>query len=170
MEQKTSPEPPGRQETPEQNGSTPSPTRVEELIRIATELSDEVEDLALASGHQFVSLARTARINRRLIWISIVAVSLNLILLATVVIIGVGMAENTRRIDALAQRVEMQQTVQRQRALCPLYGIFLDSKSVEGRKRAPDPEKYDHAFEVIEDGYDVLGCAQYLKESGRDAW
>jgi hypothetical protein len=155
MNQETSPETPDRPTLPR--------NRVEELIRIATELTDEIEDLARSSGHQFVSLARTAKINRRLIWTSITAVAFALVL-ATVVAI------NAVSINNITDRLDTQQTVQRQRALCPLYGIFLDSKSAQGRKQAPDPAKYDHAFEVIAEGYAVLECDQYLKESGRDAW
>lgn len=137
--------------------------RIDQLLISANSLMEEVEELAAGSGRQFVNLARTAKINRRLIWFTIVG---GIVQLFTVVVLAftvIGVVENTQRLDT-------QQTTQRQRALCPLYGIFMDSKSPEGRAAAPDKEKYDHAFEVIAEGYAVLECDRYLKESGRDAW
>lgn len=144
--------------------------RVNRLISMAVELTDEVEELARESGAQFTSLAQTARKNRILIWALMGSLALDVVITVILVLVGVGQMENTDRIDRLATQTSEVQTAQRQRALCPLYGIFRDSKSEEGRKRAPDPEKYDHAFEVIEDGYQFLGCDDYLKESGRNEW
>jgi hypothetical protein len=59
------------------------------------------------------------------------------------------------------------QTTQRQKALCPLYQVFLDSKSPEGRAAAPDPLKYDHAFKVIQEGYDALECSDFISQASR---
>lgn len=144
--------------------------RLDRLINLATALNAEVEVLARDSGKQFVSLARTARTNRVLIYAAITAGLVNLALVAVVALIGVGLIKNTNRIDDLASSVNATQTEQRTRALCPLYGIFLDSKSEMGRNAAPDKQKYDHAFEVINEGYQVLGCDDYLKKSGKDQW
>lgn len=146
------------------------PDRVETLISEAIQLNQEVAELARETGGQFVSLARTARQNRLMIWGVIAGGVLDVILTIVLVLVGIGQQKNTDRIDRLATETQQVQTAQRQRALCPLYGIFVDSKSEEGRKRSPDPEKYDHAFEVIEEGYKFLECDQYLKESGRDKW
>ena len=139
--------------------------RREELITLAAQLINEVDDLAEDSGQQFVSLARRARTNRMLIWVTIGSVILDLVLTIVLSVVGVGMQRNTDRIDALTQRLDQAQTVQRQKALCPLYQIFLDSKSPAGRKAAPDPEKYDHAFVVIKEGYDALECDQFISDS-----
>lgn len=136
--------------------------RTAELIALATQLISEVDELSKDSGTQFVSLARRARTNRILIVITIGSVMIDLALTVVLAIIGTGMQHNTDRIDALTQRLDNAQTVQRQKALCPLYQIFLDSKSAAGRKAAPDPKKYDHAFVVIRQGYDALECDQYI--------
>lgn len=136
--------------------------RTAELIALATQLISEVDELSKDSGTQFVSLARRARTNRTLIVITIGSVMIDLALTIVLSVIGVGMQHNTDRIDALTQRLDNAQTVQRQKALCPLYQIFLDSKSAAGRKAAPDPKKYDHAFVVIRQGYDALECDQYI--------
>lgn len=151
-------------ETPE-NGD-----RLDRLISLATGLNDEIEQLSSASGRQFVSLARSSRNNRRMIIALIASVALDVVLTIVLSLVGVGMVENTNRIDALTKQLNTDNTDQRRRALCPLYGVFLDSKSPQGRAAAPDPAKYDHAFEVIEDGYRVLGCDTFLKESGKNQW
>jgi hypothetical protein len=144
-----------------------APDRLDRLINLATALNAEVGDLAQNSGRQFVSLARTARTNRLMIWIVVGGGVLDLILTVALGFTVTGMVRNAQRVDALTQRLDMAQTTQRQKALCPLYGIFLDSKSPEGRKAAPDPNKYDHAFVVIRDGYKVLECDKYLKDGDR---
>lgn len=143
--------------------TTPNGDRVQRLIDLATELNGEIEELAGRSGKQFMSLAHTAKMNRRLIWVAIISGIVQLGIIMTMVFVVIGVDRNNDRLDAVT-------TEQRKRALCPLYGIFLDSRSDEGRKRAPDPEKYDHAFDVIQQGYVVLSCEQYLKESGQDQW
>lgn len=148
----------------------PDQERVDALIRAATELNNQVVQVAQESGTQFVSLARAAKMNRMLIWLIAGAGALLTLVTLVMIFLWLGVRENTDRIDKVATQTSVVQTVQRQRALCPLYGVFLDSKSEQGRKNAPDPEKYDHAFEVIEEGYRVLECGQYLKESGRDQW
>jgi hypothetical protein len=142
---------------------TTQENQVDDLIRTAVELNRKIETIALESGSQFVSLARTARRNRMMIWTATIGVALDILLTVVITIFGIQLTSLTNQLDAT-------QTTQRQRALCPLYGIFLDSKSAAGRKAAPDPKKYDHAFEVIQQGYRVLGCAEYLKESGQDKW
>lgn len=137
--------------------------KLDRLIQMAQGLGSEVAQLAEESGHQFVSLADTARRNRLMIWGVIIGGVLDVTLTVVMALFGVQLTKLTDRLDTT-------QTTQRQRALCPLYGVFLDSRSEAGRKAAADPKQYDHAFEVISDGYRVLGCAEFLKESGKDKW
>jgi hypothetical protein len=105
-----------------------------------------------------------------MIWALAVGGAVLTLVCVILVFLVIGQRANTDRIDKIATQTLATQTAQRQRALCPLYGIFVDSKSAEGRARSADPEQYDHAFEVIEEGYRFLECDQYLKESGRDKW
>lgn len=136
--------------------------RTAQLITLAETLIAEVDELAKDSGTQFVSLAKRAQTNRRMITIVIVGGLLDLVLSVVMIFAMIGIQQNTNRIDALTQRLDTAQTTQRQKALCPLYQIFLDSKSAAGRAAAPDPKKYDHAFVVIQQGYDALECSQYI--------
>lgn len=143
-------------ETPEKG------ERMIELISLANTLINEIETLADDSGKQFVSLAHRARTNRLLIIATAASVMFDLLLTVILAFVGIGWHENTNQIDTLTHRLDTQQTVQRQKALCPLYQVFLDSKSKQGRDAAPDPEKYDHAFVVIQQGYDALECDHYI--------
>lgn len=145
-----------------EKGAPDREDRLPELIGLATTLISEVETLAGDSGKQFVSLAQRARTNRMLILATAASVFIDLVLTVVLAVIGVGMQHNTDRIDTLTQRLDNSQTIQRQKALCPLYQIFLDSKSAAGRAAAPDPHKYDHAFVVIKQGYDALECSKYI--------
>lgn len=136
--------------------------RQAQMIDLARQLLGEIDELGTKTGDQFVSLAKRARTNRILIVATIASVAIDLAITVVLGIIGIGMQHNTDRIDALTQRLNDSQTVQRQKALCPLYQIFLDSQSAAGRKAAPDPKKYDHAFVVIRQGYEALQCDQYI--------
>ena len=141
----------------------PEPTgdRLTQLTEVARELLEEITELKEEGGEQFVNLAKRARSNRHMIWALVVSLALDVLLTAG---FGLGLMRvdsSNDRIDALTQRMNVAQTTQRQKALCPLYQLFIDSKSPEGRKAAPDPEKYDHAFQVIEDGYQALNCAEF---------
>jgi hypothetical protein len=138
--------------------------RLAVLIPLAQKLVTEIEEFTDDSGKQFVSLAQRARINRILITITATSVMIDIMITVVLVMIGIGWRHNTNQIDSLTHRLDTQQTVQRQKALCPLYQIFLDSKSEAGRKAAPDPNKYDQAFIVIQQGYNALECDQFISD------
>lgn len=144
--------------------------KLDQLLTQAQLLTDQFATIAKDSGRQFTSLAHTARQNRIMIWALATGGAVLTLVCVILVFLVIGQRSNTDRIDKIATQTLATQTAQRQRALCPLYGIFVDSKSAEGRARSADPEQYDHAFEVIEEGYRFLECDQYLKESGRDKW
>lgn len=148
----------------------PEPTgdRLARLTELAESLLREVQGLAEDSGEQFVSLAQRAHTNRLLIKVTIAGCALIALLTATLGIGLVGVVQNAERINELTHRLDVSQTETRRKALCPLYQVFLDSKSPEARTQAPDPEKYDQAFKVIEDGYKVLNCASFNEDS--DTW
>jgi hypothetical protein len=142
--------------------ATPDRDRLEELIRVGQSLLVEIQNFAKAGGQQFTALAGRARSNRR----AIVALSVSLALdIALTVIMAIGwvqVTDNDDRIAALTERLDQAQTVQRQKALCPLYQLLLDSKSAASRAAAPDPKAYDHAFEVIQSGYDAFQCSVFI--------
>jgi len=146
-------------ETPE----GPQDDRMERLITLAERLVQEIDEFTKAGGEQFVSLAQRARTNRRLITLAIGSIILDLVITAVLSVGWVQVVNNDHRITGLTERLDVAQTVQRQKALCPLYQLLLDSKSAAGRKAAPDPVAYDHAFVVIESGYQALECSDFIK-------
>jgi hypothetical protein len=140
----------------------PDPDRLTRLSELAMEIMEELEHLAQDSGNQFVSLAKRAQTNRRLITVTIISLIVDVVLS---VFLGLGLYQvraNEHDISALTTRLDVSQTVQRQKALCPLYQLFLDMKTPAGRAAAPDPVKYDHSFQVIQDGYDALSCSDFI--------
>lgn len=152
--------------TQEQPESTSD--RLVRLTDLATELLREAQELANGSGEQLATLTRRSRTNRRLILAVIAGFTLDVVLTVAMAFGLLTVMNNAENIDSLTRRLDVAQTETRQRALCPLYQVFLDSKSPQGRARAEDPEKYDHAFEVIEDGYKALDCADFNENS--DPW
>jgi hypothetical protein len=147
---------------PNPEAERPEQDRLGRLAELASEIVGELENLANDSGKQFVSLARRTRTNQRLITVMILSLVLDVILSVFLALGLVQVRGNEHDISALTTRLDISQTVQRQKALCPLYQLFLDSRSAAGRAAAPDPVKYDHSFEVIQDGYDVLGCSAFI--------
>jgi hypothetical protein len=136
--------------------------RLNELIDIGARLLGEIESFTQEGGRQFVSLAQRARTNRRMITVIGVSLLLDVVLTVATVFGWVAVSRNEHRITTLTERLDIAQTVQRQKALCPLYQLLLDSKSAAGRAAAPDPAAYDHAFKVISDGYGVLECSAFI--------
>lgn len=151
--------------------SEPERDKLSVLINAASRLMTDVETLAQDAGVQFTELAersvankRMAVRNRRLsVWVGM-GLLLDLVLS---VAFGIGLNQvhkNEQNIGALTDRLNVSQTVTRQKALCPLYQVFLDSESPAGRKAAPDPAKYDQAFKVIREGYNVLKCEEFINQ------
>lgn len=138
------------------------PDRLNRLAELASEIIEELEHLANDSGRQFVNLAKRAQMNRRLITVTIFSLVLDVILSIFLALGIYQIRSNEDDITALTHRIDLSQTVQRQKALCPLYQLFLDMKSEAGRAAAPDPLKYDHSFRVIQDGYDALTCSAFI--------
>lgn len=136
--------------------------KLSRLLETANALMSEVETVAHEGGKQFVAQAHASKVNRRLSVVAITGLVLDVILS---VVLGIGLSQvhkNEQSIGALTDRLNVSQTVTRQKALCPLYGVFLDSESPQGRAAAPDPEKYDQAFKVIREGYKILNCSEFL--------
>lgn len=137
---------------------------LDRLTEAASALLEELEALGQDSGRQFTSLARKSKQNRRMIWALVVCLTL-IAALTT----GFGFAlfqvdRNADRIDALTHRLDVAQTETRRGAFCPLYEIFLSSRSPQARKAAEDPKAYDRAFKVIEDGYQALRCPEFTDD------
>lgn len=132
------------------------------LTAAAQDLIRKVDAVGTETGQSLVDLGATAKTNRRLIWIVSVSLTFNLILTALVGIGLFGVHNNSDRLDAVTTRLNTSQTVGRQKALCPLYTLFLNGKNDTARKNYPQGVKaYDAAFKVIQDGYNALECQDF---------
>lgn len=134
---------------------------VQDLIQAARELAAKVEALTVDRGNAVVGLAEYAQSTRRMMWFVIVGFILDIALTVAMVFATISIQHNNTRIDKVTQRLDNAQTVQRAKALCPLYEIFLASEKLVPPDQTPDQAAARaHAFEVIHTGYDALGCAQ----------
>lgn len=129
----------------------PPDDRIEALTGVSRELVEQVSKLRTENAEQLVELAHQARVNKR---ITKVLLAMSAFAICLTLIVGFSFI----RLNDLAGELDASQQIQRQEALCPLYKLFLDSRSLKRRAQAPDPEAYDHAFEIIERGYKVLHC------------
>lgn len=139
----------------------PTNDELARLIAMADELAQETRQLGGSTADTVERLGKRARTNRVLIYGLIGSFALDIMLTIVLAFGFVGLQQQSDRLDTITQRLNVAQTVQRQKALCPLYQVFLDSKSPEARARSVDPKKYDEAFKTIEDGYNALKCSEF---------
>ncbi|MFE0101145.1 hypothetical protein [Streptomyces sp. NPDC059009] len=143
----------------------PGTDRLARLTELAQTLIDEVAELAGENGAQLVTLTKRSRTNRRMILVTLASLVLDVALTVTMALGLVRVDHNADRIDSLTHRLDVAQSDTRRKAFCPLYTIFLSSKSAQGRKAAADPKAYDHAFDVIEEGYKALNCGEFIDDA-----
>lgn len=125
------------------------------LTDAAHQLIARVDALTSGTGDQMVTLSQYTKRTRRYVW------ALGLMALVTVGALTLGLT-NLYVLNHVTEQIQRGQTVGRQRALCPLYRLFLDSKNDRARSANPKgPEAYDEAFAVIQDGYDALKCDEF---------
>lgn len=133
-------------------------------------MSDDTELAALLSkvtqltgdgDKTLLGLSRATRRNRRMIWfiagLSAVTILLTFLVTGALVIAR----DNTERLQQVTDRLNISQTVQRQKALCPLYSILLVADTPAARAQAPDKTLYDREFAVIREGYSALECSDF---------
>lgn len=124
--------------------------KADDLIATLGTIGDTIVEVAEATR-------RTRRIVRKLT--AVFLVEMLLILLVGVGFIGIHNASN--RIKGVTDNLKSVQTVQRQKALCPLYELLIATDTDQNRSQARDKEAYDHAFKVIKGGYRALNCASF---------
>lgn len=150
---------------------SPDEAHSDELARLtqaAYELVENVNALNRDAGNQLVSLTHRAKVNRRMIWMLVASFALDVIITAMLGLAFLAVDRNASNIKDVTDRLDLSQSVGRQRALCPLYQLFLDSKSDAARAQNPQgPEAYDKAFKTIEDGYSALQCDEFKKKDGQ---
>lgn len=136
---------------------------VAELSRTANALVQKVDALGALTGETIVDLGKATKSNRRMIWIVAVCLLMQLVLTVLVLFGLHAVDNNSKRLDAVTSRLDKSQTEGRQKALCPLYTLFMQSKSEAARAANPQgPAAYDRAFKVIEQGYKGLHCQDFV--------
>jgi hypothetical protein len=133
-------------------------TEESELGRLTAEarkLVIAVEGLNRDAGNKLVDLTVSDRRNRRVQWALVLSYLAHVGLTVALIFAFNGLSGNTSAIN------EVQKVAQRD-ALCPLFQIFIDARSEEGKARSTlTPEEYDRAYDNIQNGYDAMKCAQF---------
>lgn len=130
----------------------------DELTQAAQALAERVSELNKESADREAILTRQVRRYRTIVRVLIGVVACVLALAGAVGVALNGVANNTQRLDTSA-------TINRQKALCPLYELLLASNTKMSRARAVDKSAYDRSFKVIGDGYAALNCKEFKGSS-----
>lgn len=125
-----------------------------DLIRAAEALSARLDAIREGADISTAGLAKEVRRDRRIVRLLVACVASVLVMAPFVGIALHGMYENTDRLDTSV-------TVNRQKALCPLYEMLLATNTTMARERAESKEDYDRAYKVISDGYAALQCKEF---------
>ncbi|MYV58049.1 hypothetical protein [Streptomyces sp. SID3212] len=128
------------------------------LTTAARVLADKVAELNREAADREAVLTRQLARQRTIVRLLVGVVACMLALAGAVGVALNGVANNTERLNASA-------TVNRQKALCPLYELLLASNTTASRARAADKAAYDRSFKVIGDGYAALNCAEFKGDS-----
>jgi len=135
------------------------------LAENAEQLLAKVALLTGDTGDSLVGIAKYGRRNRRMIWAVAISIALDLFLTLLVSGVLIITRDNSQRVEQVTSRLDYAQTTQRQKALCPLYEIFISSDTPAARDAAPDKPRYDHSFMVIREGYNALKCSEFKGSS-----
>lgn len=127
---------------------------IDDLVRAAEDLTARMDAIREGADASTAGLAKEVKRDRRVTRVLVGIVASVLVVAAAVGVALNGMYENTSRLDASA-------TVNRQKALCPLYELLLASNTKMSRERAEDKDLYDRSFKVISDGYAALQCREF---------
>jgi hypothetical protein len=127
----------------------------DDLLRLelqAAALSASVGRINEDIGDQVAKLSHVAKRNRRLI--KALAASFALDILLTI-----GLAFGFVQLGHTSDELNAVQKVAQREALCPLFEIFMQARSEEGKARSTlSPEEYDRAYDRIENGYHAMKC------------
>jgi hypothetical protein len=145
---------------------------LDRLAEAAPRIVEELHRLGRDSGDQFVSLAQqdaenSARIRRlrRFNWTLAASVLLDIVLSVVLTVGLVQLDDNTHRISALTDRLNVSQTTTRKDTLCPLYTLLLSGDTAAARQQSVNKVQFDHSFAVISAGYKALGCTAVVSKA-----
>lgn len=144
---------------------TPSSKR-DELTEQARNLVSEINKLNSDTGTKLEVVTKRQRRNTKVMVLVLLSFLADIIVTLVLGFTIHATAENTDKVDKITQRLDYQQDVTRKKVLCPLYQLFVDSRSEEGRKAyAKGPAEYDRVFNQIQDSYNAINCAEFKENT-----
>lgn len=132
-----------------------------QLAKDASALLAKVTALAGDRDDAVTNLGEQTKRNRRMI-IGLAVISVVTLLLSFLVAGAITIANsNTEHISQITTRLDESQTLERQKALCPLYSLLVAADTPAAREAAADKALYDKDFSVIREGYSALKCSDF---------
>jgi sensor c-di-GMP phosphodiesterase-like protein len=134
--------------------TTPDGADIRALTEVAESLREQVENMNQDVACHTATLAKQVKrqaLLTRCIFIALACVGVLAMLVALAIY----------RTDSITHRLDVQSTVSRQKALCPLYQVLIDRDTPKARSLAPDKAAYDQAYSVIHEGYTALDCKAF---------
>ncbi len=129
------------------------------LTDTANDLVSEVNKLNEGTGKSVAGLSTRIRRNQRVQAVVIASFVLDLILTVVLALNVSHTQTNADQLHAITDRLDYNANVQRKQVLCPLYKLFVDSRSDAGRKAYPKgPKEYDRLFGILQGSYNALQC------------
>lgn len=142
---------------------SPAQNEMAALTQAAQELITQINALHADSGEVVVEIARRTRTNTRLIRFVIAGFVLDVVLTVVATVGVVALQRNSHRVDQVTARLDVAQTTQRAKVLCPLYEVFLESEPFTPPGQTPEQATARaEAFKVIHAGYGTLDCRTLL--------
>lgn len=137
----------------------PDRARIDALTETANDLIQEINKLNTGTGKSVESLNTKMRRNKHIMWVVIASLIVDIAITVGLTLTVNNTQQNSERIDKITQRLDYNANVQRKKVLCPLYEIFVNSRSEAGKAQYPQgPEAYDKTFDSIQGQYDALNC------------
>lgn len=140
--------------------------KLDALSEKADELVTEINRLSTGTGRQLEGVEKKQRRNAKIGLLVLLSFVIDVVVTVVVGFTVFETSSNTDKVDKITQRLDYQQTVTRKKVLCPLYQIFVDSKSAEARKTyVKGPKEYDRIFGIIQDSYNTIECAKFKTQT-----
>lgn len=134
----------------------------EKLAKNVAALNSSVAEAITVKNDLSAVIADSKR-SRKYIFGLAASFALDLALTIAMAFAFAGLSSNSARLDTVTQRLDAEQRVQKDKALCPLYQLFKDTTEpaiLAAAEATPgeDSEKLKRAFKQIDDSYNALNC------------
>lgn len=139
----------------------------EKLAKNVAALNSSVAE-AVTVRDELATVVADNKRSRKYIFGLAASFALDLVLTIAMAFSFVGLAHNSARLDTVTQRLDVEQRVQKDQALCPLFQIFQDATEPAIRAASENVPGYEKdkilkSFDAIHKVYAALNCKELLE-------